>query len=426
MTGHRRVRPEPARVLAPASLAGSLALLVTLPALATISSPDGQPGLRPLAAQGAERDELQFTYGVDSSSWYWERQLDEELSLADASQRVSLPNPQAPETLPVAVELGEPTKLSALRFDLPERGVPEGSTVTEFVLTIVEGTSPGDTVPTINPAAHELQACRAEAAWSPSEADLWDAQPESGECVTGERSELELDDDSGGGGDVGELDREQLAASWSFDLSELAAGWGEDTFDNHGVVFTPAVIDEPGPADTWQVNLLLPQRNDPNTPADEYEETVERVAVDLAYVPGEAEPDGEPDAPEGPPPGAGAGGGGPSGTGGAGPPDPGARPELDEGAAGEGEVAPIDRAAPAAFEPRMPWYVWLLLPAALLTAVLVRGALVETAPATRHGGVIETIRARNVRRRGGVLPVPAGWWGRLRATLSAPGRGWSR
>ncbi|MPZ26626.1 MAG: hypothetical protein GEV12_09250 [Micromonosporaceae bacterium] len=406
-----------------AAAVGVLAWLAVLTAADPVWS--AAPLLRAGAQPGGSQTErLQFTYGVDSSSWFWQRQQDEELAVGTASQRVSVPNPQSPATLPVAVEAGEPTKLAALRFDLAGRDVPEGSTVTGFLLTVAEGTEPGDTVPTVNPLGRELRACRADAAWSPGEADLWEARPEQADaCVTGVRTEAEVDPEAEPDPEGGEL-----AATWTFDLASLAGDWGEDPFANHGVVLGPVLPDDAGPTETWQVNLLLPRRDDPNTPVDEYEQTAGRTVVELAYLPGEAagqEPGGEPGSGAPPAPAGGAGdvGGSPGRLDGAGGvPDPGAPPEAgDPSEAGSPPASeqPVPVAQP--FAPRPPWYVWLLIPAALLAVMLVRGALVEEPATARPGGVIETIRRRNTRRRGGELPVPASLPARLAATFTRLG-----
>jgi hypothetical protein len=361
--------------------------------------------------QPEQHEQLHYVYGVDSSSWFWEPQVDEELALGPVSQRTSLPSPQSQDTLPVAVEAGEPTKISALRFDLRHRGVPDGSPVTGFVLTIAEGAADaGDMVATFNPMEHEIQACAATEPFSPGEADLWEAQPAfDDDCVVGVRGEPELDDDS-----------EDLDTYWTFDLTPLAASWGKSTFDNHGVVFTPVLPEDAGLTDSWQVNLKIPQRNDVNTPVDEYEETVERVSVELSYLPGEPDdPAGPADAVVGSPQSSavttGAGGGVPDRGA---PPEPVDLPGDDHDA--DAVAQPVSLGEP--FEPRMPWYVWLLVPVALLAAALVRGALVEAPATTRTSGVIEAIRHTNARRRGGPLATPGSALARIRATMPFGGR----
>jgi hypothetical protein len=405
-----------------------------LPLAATIATLAAAAVLWPAAsaaADEAESVEMQFTYGTDRSAWYWVHQIDEELALGPLSQRQELPHLQNESTLPVAVESGEPSKVSALHFDLAERGVPEGATVTRLVLTIAEGTDPGE-VPTVNPAGNELVACAAADAWSPGEGDLWEAQPETtDDCVPGVREEIELEDG----------EESDLAPTWTFDLTALAAEWGEDPFGNHGVVFHPDGEDDGGPLDTWQINLKLPLRNDPTTPIDEYEETADRVTVELEYVPGDStEEEIDETAPEDSPVDAsGAGGsteappdddfagtGGSSGGGSAG---SDGLDDFDEGEIDEAAMADHDQndqAVPVAsrepFVPAMPWYAWLLIPAVLLATMLVRGALVEPSSATRPNGVIATIRQRNALRRGSSLPVKPSLASRLMVALSF-GRG---
>lgn len=419
---------------------------------ATIASLAASTALLPVAAAAAEEGEsveMQFTYGVDHSAWYWVHQRDEEIDLAPLplNTRQSLPSGQDENTLPVAAEAGEPSKLSAMRFDLAERGVPEGSTVTRFVLRIAEGTDGGE-FPAFNPAGNDLRACRATDAWSPVEADLWDAQPATiDDCVTGTREEIDLES--------GEFEDESLAATWTFDLTPLAAEWGEDPFANHGVVLDSVIADDAGVADTWQVNLKLPRRNDPTTPIDEYEETAHRVFVEMSHVPGEPDPDPGDEA-NGPDPsepatgsdpsedssagdidgdtaGSGSigdiGGGSAGGTGGV---SSGGLPADDDVQADdfvEGDAEPDakadEHAVPVASEPfipSMPWYAWLLIPAALVVTTLIRGALVEPTSSARPNSVIEKIRERNASRRGAALPAPTSRLSRLITSLSL-GRG---
>ena len=229
------------------------------------------------AQDDAGGEELEFDYGVDGVSWYWSRQIDENLELGSVSQPVEFPNPQSATTMPVAVELGENTKIAAVNFNLAERGVTEGSTITDFKLTVAEGDDAGDS-PTFNPTGKLVQACPITEAWTSGEAEMWDVQPPVGDgCVVGERTEpdpAEVADAEallaeaqeaaeGGGEDVPVV--EVPLPTWTFDLTELAKDWGQDPFANYGVMFMP-VMDEATPVDTWQVNLKLPLRDDTQTP----------------------------------------------------------------------------------------------------------------------------------------------------------------
>ncbi|MGH3717168.1 MAG: hypothetical protein ACRDT4_27455, partial [Micromonosporaceae bacterium] len=231
---------------------------------------------------------LQYTYGTDASAWFWVRQVDQET----AGPRVSLPNPQRPETLPVAYESGEPSKLSSLKFDLAGRAVPAGSKITKFTLTIVEATDPAE-VPTSNPSARVLQACTAASEWADAQAELWEAKPKSGtDCAKGVRKETPA------------TDKAPLRVTWSFDLTKVAATWGNDPYANYGLVFDGVVPANAGPTETWQVNLKLPQRDNQETPVNEYKDTANRVQASMTYLPGA----GTATAPPGVPGGAGAGG----------------------------------------------------------------------------------------------------------------------
>ncbi|WP_460541773.1 hypothetical protein [Glycomyces halotolerans] len=365
------------------------------------------------AQDTAGSEELQFRYGVDGVSWYWSRQVDETLELGEVVQPLEFPNPQAATTMPISVELGEPAKVAALQFNLAERGVPEGAAITEFTLTVAEGDDAGDS-PTFNPLRHLIQACPITEAWSPGEAEMWDVRPPVGDdCVEGVRSEP---------------DPEQLAAAeeaedfelplptWTFDLSELAAEWALDHFANYGVMFMP-VMDEATPVDIWQVNLKLPIRDDPQTPVDEFEATADRLSASMSYTPPAEEPSTEdsPPASGGGSSGGGTTGGGTSGGGGG---SPAAEPD-----AGAAEAA-ADEVEPAAFEPvepRMPWYVWTLIPAGLVGAFVLHHVMSGTQTAAAGSGAIDRIRSYNLARRGWALPVPAGLWQRLTGRSSETG-----
>lgn len=334
-------------------------------------------------ARSGKTTQLQYEHGIDRKSWYWDRQRDQEVAAGPVAQRARLPSPQRPDTLPVAVESGQPSKQSAIRFDLVGHDIPAGSKVTRFVLTVAEGTDPGE-APTVNPQDRKVQACPAGGFWPSGEAETWNTRPDvTDECVTGSRR----------GGDA--------EASWIFDLSAMAASWGKDPFRNNGIILTGTGAENEGTAETWQVNLKAPLRDDPVTPMNEYEETSDRVVAEVGYVPG-----------RGPAPSMSAlGGPGMPGTSGT-----ADGPGLSTGtlsgdsaiagapgAAGSGDVRGPELPTVAArprFVPRVPPYVWALIPAALLGTAAVRAALMESTAATRPGGVIETIRGRNAAQRG--------------------------
>jgi hypothetical protein len=88
-------------------------LIVTGRALAVLALAGALMALAPPAAAGKQTD-VRYEYGTDISSWYWERQQDQEVAPppppegfpeppAALSQRVRLPSPQRPDTLPVAL-----------------------------------------------------------------------------------------------------------------------------------------------------------------------------------------------------------------------------------------------------------------------------------------------------------------------------------
>ncbi|MGH3713093.1 MAG: hypothetical protein ACRDT4_06465, partial [Micromonosporaceae bacterium] len=75
--------------------------------------------------------------------------------------------------------------------------------------------------------------------------------------------------------------------------------------------------------------------------------------------------------------------------------------------------APPDLANSSPFRPTMPWYVWLLIPVALLAGFVIRTALADGSAVAGGSGVIDRIKKLNAARRGGPLPDPKSSWRRL-------------
>ncbi len=350
-------------------LARSISVLFVLTVMLAIASP----------AFGAN-DTLTFTYGVDQSSWYWTRQIDEEVAVdflpppaPAVVQRVRLPSLQDFATLPVAVTNGEIEKTSAINFDLFSRGVEAGSIIQKYTLTIVQEDGPGD-IPTFNATDRMILACRIDDFWAAGEAELFEVQPifDEGSCVEGKLTTPELPTE---------------LPTWTWDLSQIAAPWGEDPFASNGVLFRPK-LGEGGPLETWQINLKIPSRDDVETPEpiNEYEDTKDRVKVVIEYLPPPPEPP-IPPIDGGFPPSTDFTPDTPVAT-----PDP--TPPVEEPGTNGGE-APVSTA-----EPKLPGYVWLLLPVGLVALSGVRSVILESAASTRPDGVIAAIRARNAERRG--------------------------
>ena len=369
-------------------------------------------GSAPAVADEADDGELYFQYGVDNVSWYWSHQIDQEFELGDLHQPIQWPNPQAESTMPVAVQVGDPVKVAALRFDLVERGVPEGASINEFILTVSEGDDDDD-MRNINLTDPQIQACAAVDAWTTGEAEMWDVRPPTeDDCVEGERTDPEDEDTDEAEEDEAEFEAfeefeefEGAMPQWTFDLSEIASDWGEDPFENHGIVFMP-VEEELSVLDNWQANLKLPLREDSDTDDDEYELTQGRLQADIDFdAPPEEDAADESDA--GSPPSGDAGGSGGGGGDSAGS-DSGSE-ESEE--ASEEDTEPAAAAEP--FEPAMPWYVWLLIPLALVAAIFVNSAMGSPAGAANNGGVIDRIRSHNAAKRGWTLPTPSGVFQRL-------------
>lgn len=341
----------------------------------------------------AKTSSSSFVYGPDSANWYWKDQIEESVSVppAGVAEYVKLPNPQASDTLPVAAQDGQPNKISAVQFDLSRRGIVPGSTLSRFTFTIAENDdlaagyedpSQPDTQPSFNVEGKLIQACPITGVWSSGEgAELWERAPSYEEtlCVQGKRVAA------------------GAAVNWAFELTTLAQEWATDLSSNRGVMLVPVIPEGAAPNDsTWQINLKLPQRDDAGTEGeDEYEQTKTRVDVDVAFTP-----------PGGTQGGDNFTGGGsnfiPSGgSGQVGTDFPfGGTPVTTGGtpAAGGQERTATSRPSPTV--PRLPWYVWVLIPLGLVAISTVRAVVLEPLATGKPGGVIAAIRTKNAELRG--------------------------
>ena len=353
-------------------------------------------------AHAAESETVLFAYGTDRRSWWWEKQQDEEVTVPvppgspiEPSQRVRLPSPQRNDTLPVGVIQGDHERMSAVFIDLASRGVTEGSTITALAMTIEESQDK-DEHPSVDPGKADLQACRIDEFWPDSDGnEEWETVPKFSEqdCVQGKRNTK---------GNVPE---------WSFNLKPIAATWGQDPNENQGLILL-GNLKNANDQTTWQVNLKIPSRDNANTPGDEYKQTQKRLIVDLKFVPGEL-PGLTGEGFDSGSTGFSSSGSsfgsstsfGSSGTGGFG--TSGTSPVIstdtgDTSDATEEGATPVAAARPSS-GPKLPPYVWLLLPVGLLALAAVRSVVLEPVGGARPDGVIAAIRRRNFERRGGPL-----------------------
>jgi hypothetical protein len=378
----------------------------------------------------AKTEKINFVPGTDISSWYWERQVDEEVTTPialpppapPASQRVRLPSPQRPDTLPVALNQGNPERMSAIRFDLLERGVTDGSQIKKLILFIEESTDRNEH-PQVSPEQAKIKACLILDYLPQGENERFKDAPkfDDADCVDGTR-------DAPAGS----------AAVWTFDLTKLADVWGKRSFDNNGVMLIPTV--EAGK--TWQVNLKVPQKEATAQEGDQYELTKNRAFITIDFIPGEplkiAPLTTPTDTTTSTAPSTGGSTGSiPSSFGGAsGSPLVSPSTDLAGTGAASGETAPAPVpteqagfAVPQEQGPRMPAYVWLAIPLGLLALSAVRSVILEPVGGPRPDGVIAAIRRRNAERRGGVLGERTGFLagvaGGLRRRAGGIGRAFS-
>jgi hypothetical protein len=367
----------------------------------------------------AKEEKVNFLPGLDVSSWYWERQVDQEVTtppgvtlpppVPPVSNRTRLPSPQRPDTLPVGHQSDGPERKSAIKFDLLERGVTEGSEIKKLLLFMEESPDRNEQ-PQVRPELAKIQACRITEFLTQGENERFEDAPkmDDQDCVEGTR----------------EVSSAGAAAVWTWDLTKIAAAWGEDPYENYGVMLIGTGTD------TWQVNLKVPRKDTPAEEGDQYELSKNRAFITIDFIPGEPIelPEVEvPPATEAP-----AATGTttvPSSTDFPASGSPVVDPSTD--LAGSGDIpgatdvappapAPTEQAGfftPQAQGPRMPAYVWLMIPLGLLGLAAVRSVVLEPVGGPRPDGVISAIRRRNAERRGGTLIARQGVLARMTGNL---------
>ncbi|HEV3475190.1 MAG TPA: hypothetical protein VG602_07480 [Actinomycetota bacterium] len=396
-------------------IVAALAVLASFPASAA-PAPDKGKKNKPVS------DFFPFEYGIDVSAWYWERQVDQEVTTppgvpvpVPVSQRVRGPNPYTASTLPVGVYQGAHERMAAVRFDLTERGVTPGSEIRKAILFIEESPQTEREPPPVRPETAKIEACLLTDLLSPGENEQFKDRPgyseDEADCVEGKRAVAA-----------------GAAPLWTFDLTKIAEVWGKDPFANNGVMLL-GVLQNTG--ETWQVNLKLPTKESTATAENDYELTKNRARLQLEFIPGD-----EPLVPPVKPPAA------PSGDTATGSSSAGSSPSVGTvtpstdltGASGGGsfpsatgtDVAAAPPALPTTPQaisqpqptgPRLPGYVWLLIPAGLLALAAVRSVVLEPVGGTRADGVIAAIRRRNAERRGGALQRRTGLLSRSVGTV---------
>ena len=349
---------------------------------------------------------INFLPGTDISSWFWERQVDEEVTtpvtlpppIPPASQRVRLGNPQRPDTLPVALMDGTSERMSAIKFDLTaeDRGVIEGSEIKKLLLFIEESQDRNEQ-PSVSPETAKIQACQILDFLTQGEEERYKDAPKYDDknCVDGTRDAV-----------AGAI------PVWTFDLTKIAQVWGENPYDNYGVMLVP--VAEPGK--TWQVNLKVPIKDQAATEGDQYELSKNRAFVTIDFIPGE--PPKIPDVPSAPSSGtttpvSSGTSSVPSSSGFPSSGSPVIPASTDFGGSEdipgvEATPPPTEQASfapPIDQKPRMPAYVWLAIPLGLLALSAIRSVVLEPVGGPRPDGVISAIRRRNAERRGGATAV---------------------
>lgn len=176
-------------------------------------------------------------YGHDQNTWFWRHQLEPAIGLlGPLNQRLRLPSPQAPDTLPVAVDGGDLEKISALQLDLALRGLTDGRDVESFTVTLAEGTSAGneghrgDRRPEFNVEGKRIEACAINDEWAAGSAEPWTLQPD------GVRPNYDPSSCSAG---VRDAETDPARPTWTFDLTSIARDWAGGSVPAHGVMLVP-------------------------------------------------------------------------------------------------------------------------------------------------------------------------------------------
>jgi hypothetical protein len=357
------------------------------------------------------RERFAYVYGVDRSGWFWREQQQQDIPIPPipglpdlpANVSVMLPDPQQADTLPVALANGSPDKASVLFFDLMQRSLRSGDKMTRFVVTIQEGAA-GQELPPSKPDRATIEACPVSASWLDGPAQMWDGSPaiDRAGCVRGTR------------------DPSVEPVTWTFDLTGPARRWAKDPASNEGFAFVPVVGRGPGAPSDWQVNLKIPTQDDPSTPQDEYAATQNAVIVDMAFTTHGKPPPPGGGGSGGGGPGGGSGGGSGGGGGGAGggsgwggglgsggsiggggglgggglfgggsPGGGGLYGDGSQGGGGIGGGGPVlgglaaGTGTGAGTDGPVPWYLWLLIPLAVLVLAALRSAVFEPRGSSR-------------------------------------------
>ena len=381
----------------------------------------------PASAAKAKKGTHHYEYGKDITAWYWKEQTDQPVAppaplpppIPPVEPRIRLPNPQRPDTIPVAVNQAQHERMSAIKFDLSERGVTPGSTIKELILSIQESQDRNEH-PSFRPETAKIQACRINDVLAPGDAERFEERPPFAEkdCVEGKR----------------DVPAPPNPPVWRFELTKISDPWGKDPFSNFGVMLL-GVIQGGGAGETWQVNMKIPSRDDPGTQPDEYDQTKQRASIELEFEPGKAPAVSKGGGKKG----ASLDTGGSTGPAVSGIPSGGSgfTPSTDLAGSSTGgfpgsaapapaspsppaQAAPVAQTGPA--QPRLPAYVWLLIPVGLLALSAVRSAVLEPVGGPRPDGVIAAIRRRNAERRGGPIREVTDPLARFTASVSRGGR----
>lgn len=337
---------------------------------------------RAKSKKGLQPGELKRAEVVKAGWWWLVNEPPPETGLLAGPQPVSPNTPQG--TFPVASIAGDPEKVSAIEVRLK---ADTGAPVKDFTMVLRESAQPQAT---LNADAATILACPVtELFWADGNAAAWKNRPayDCADGVPGKRSEDGL---------------------WSFDLTDLAAGWlTEGSTDSTSVV----LVEDVEAPESFQVSfdgprlegigLLLKAGPAPETPTDEEDDGD-----------GTGGTGGSTGSSGGGSTSGGSSGGSLGGTsmppstpgGGAEPASGDAVPAADDTGSEAGQVALQPVASPSWYS-GLPKATYLMLPLVLALAYLVMLALGPDArpvPATGRHGVSRALdRLRQAGRRVG-------------------------
>lgn len=354
------------------------------------------------------------------TGWYWEdqqRQRIQDPTTGTDVAVISVPNPFCPSAplagsppeeackpgrLPIQVREGDyetPNQVSAVGFDFAL--VPPGSKISKFTVTFVEAND--DQSAPVNAEGKSLQACFVEEFFGDGEASLYREMPKS-TCSESDpvapRKELKLKPkNEGGGNEPQPPEQDEPVFGYTFDLTEFARTWVEESSPMTAVLLMPVKPKEadydPATDANWRSVLVGNQEEG-------------AIKTFLSYTPPKDPLPPTDDPLDDPTLDDSTGGstvtttsGSDFGTSDTGSIDTGTPTDTGDAADMPTDLVAEETDPTSAVVPKgWPGYVWLGILAGIVGLSMVRSVVLERTAGIRPDGVLAQIRRLNASRRG--------------------------